>query len=89
MRDLQEIPPNPMSGWVPFPDYAEERPQFFPKSGSSYYFLRFRKRDLLEQGVMLRTAAGELVQPAALDDYILELGRRGETYRTQSEVIAE
>lgn len=89
MSESQKIPQNPAFGLVPFREYVRARPQFFPRAATQYYFLRFRRRELLESGVMVRTASGDLVQPTALDEYILELGRRGETYRCATQFIED
>ncbi len=89
MSETQKIPSNPAYGLVPFRDYVRVRPQFFPKAGSPIYFLRYRRQELLARGVMVKTAVGDLVRPTALDEYILELGRRGETYRSAPQFIED
>jgi hypothetical protein len=78
-----EVPPNPLEGWVPFDDYVRQRPQFFPAPGTRSYFLRFRKQELLERGIYVRTQGGEFCDPEQMDEYVLDLGRRGETYRSK------
>jgi hypothetical protein len=80
--DSQAIPPNPLVGRVPFKTYTEARPQFFPKRGTPNYFLRFRREELLALNIIYSTAEGDYIHPEKADDFILNLGRKGETYRT-------
>jgi hypothetical protein len=79
---VKAIPPNPLEGYVPFKTYTEARPQFFPKRGTPNYFLRFRREALLVQDIIFSTAEGDYVNPEKADAFILDLGRKGETYRT-------
>ena len=82
--EAKAIPPNPLAQYVPYPQYTEARPQFFPKRGTPNYFLKFRRRECLAEGIIYSTAEGDYIHPQKADQFILELGRNGETYRTQS-----
>jgi hypothetical protein len=76
------IPPNPLAQYVPFTEYVQERPQFFPKRGTPNYFLRFRREALLAEDIIYSTAEGDYIHPEKADAFILDLGRKGESYRT-------
>ena len=79
---VTSIPTSPLAGYSPFKAYVEARPQFFPKRGTPNYFLRFRRDYLLKENIILSTAEGDYIHPERADEFILDLGRNGETYRT-------
>lgn len=71
---MDKITPLPeLASLVRWSDYAASLPNLFPSRTSAQWFLRSRKDELTQRGILLGTVRGYLVRRDLLDDCLLEL----------------
>lgn len=64
--------------------YVAERPQVFAGVESLRWFERQHRAELIERGAILMPAGRKLVDPAAFDRAVVEIGKRQAALRTSA-----
>ncbi len=64
---LTEVSPQVLSGLCRWSKFWQERPNLFPDDASAGWFIRSRRKALIDAGVLFSGQAGYLVDHAKLD----------------------